>query len=57
MPLHTLAAELDYPDVESLLVAVADHVVSAEDVARRLIEQVDSGAIEAAVAAAALPRP
>jgi len=57
MPLHTLAAELGYPDVESLLVAVADHVVSAEEIAGRLIEQVDSGSIEAAVAAAALPRP
>jgi GTP pyrophosphokinase len=51
-PLVTLAEELDYPDVDSLLMAVADHVLAAEDVAEQLIKQVDSAAIEAAVAAA-----
>jgi len=52
MPLLALAAELGYPDLETLLVAVADHVVSAEDAARRLIEIVDSGSVEAALAEA-----
>ena len=51
-PLVTLAEQLGYPDVDSLLVAVADHVRSAEEVAQQLIEQVDSAAIEAAAAAA-----
>ena len=39
MPLMSLATAMGYPDVETLLVAVADHVVSAEHIAERLIEQ------------------
>ncbi|HEX6873356.1 MAG TPA: HD domain-containing protein [Micromonosporaceae bacterium] len=52
VPLLALAEQLGYPDAESLLVAVADHVVAANEVAQRLIDQVDGGAVEAAVAAA-----
>ena len=52
-PLATLADELGYPDVDHLLVAVADHVLAADEVAEQLIQQVDNAAIEAAVAAAA----
>jgi GTP pyrophosphokinase len=48
-PLLTLACELGYPDLEALLVAVADHKVPAGDIAQRLIDQVDSGAADAAV--------
>jgi GTP pyrophosphokinase len=51
-PLVALAEELGYPDVDHLLMAVADHKLAAGDVAEQLIEQVDSAAIEAAVAAA-----
>jgi GTP pyrophosphokinase len=58
MPLLTLSVELGFPDLEALLIAVADQVVSAEKVADRLIEQVDSGALSAAVAATtAMRRP
>jgi guanosine-3',5'-bis(diphosphate) 3'-pyrophosphohydrolase len=53
VPLLTLASALHYPDVESLLVAVADHTVPAADVAQRLIDQVDNAAVEAAIAARA----
>jgi GTP pyrophosphokinase len=56
MPLMSLADEMGYPDLESLLVAVADHAVSAGTVADRLIERVDSGAVEAAVAAVTATR-
>jgi GTP pyrophosphokinase len=56
MPLVSLAEALGYPDLKTLLVAVADHVVTAEEIADRLIREVDSGAIEAAVAAAAAGR-
>ena len=55
MPLLVLAGELGYPDVDTLLVAIADHVVSAEEVAKRLIHQVDGGSMEAAVAATTPP--
>jgi GTP pyrophosphokinase len=55
MPLLVLAVELGYPDVDTLLVAIADHVVSAEDIANRLIHQVDGGSMEAAVTAAPPP--
>jgi GTP pyrophosphokinase len=55
MPLLVLAGELGYPDVDTMLVAIADHVVSAEEIATRLIHQVDSGSVEAAVAAATPP--
>jgi guanosine-3',5'-bis(diphosphate) 3'-pyrophosphohydrolase len=48
-PLLELAASLGYPDVETLLVAVADHVLSAKEIAGRLIDLVDSGSIEAAL--------
>jgi guanosine-3',5'-bis(diphosphate) 3'-pyrophosphohydrolase len=40
-PLRILAEQLDYPDVDALLVAVADHRVSAHDVVARLIAMVD----------------
>ena len=45
-PLITLADELGYPDVDQLLVAVADHDLAAGDVAQQLIQQVDNAAIE-----------
>ena len=44
-PLLALAAELGYPDLETLCVAVADHVVAADEIADTLIEQVD-GAVD-----------
>ncbi len=56
-PLLALAADLGYPDVETLCVAVADHVVSAAEVAQQLIEHVDGAAERAALAAAAARRP
>ncbi len=56
MPLLTLATELGFPDLERLLVAVADHDVAAADIAQRLIDQVDGGSIEAALAAAPAAR-
>ena len=56
MPLISLAADLGYPDLESLLVAVADHALDAATVADRLIEEVDNGAVEAAVAAVTAAR-
>jgi len=40
-PLKTLTAELGYPDLESLLLAVADHRLPAAEVAERLIAIVD----------------
>jgi GTP pyrophosphokinase len=52
MPLLSLAAKLGFPDIETLCVAVADRTHSAEDIAAHLIHQVDSGSIEAVVAAA-----
>jgi GTP pyrophosphokinase len=52
-PLVALADERGYPDLENLLVAVADHAVSAEEVAERLIQQVDGAALDAVNAAAA----
>jgi GTP pyrophosphokinase len=55
MPLLVLAGELGFPDVDTLLVAIADHAVSVEDVAKRLIRQVDGGSMEAAVAATTPP--
>jgi GTP diphosphokinase / guanosine-3',5'-bis(diphosphate) 3'-diphosphatase len=54
-PLLSLAEELGYPDVDTLLVAIADHAISAEEAAERLINQVDGGSVEAAVAATATP--
>jgi len=50
--LLALTAELGYPDLEALCVAVADHTVSAEEIAKRLIEQVEGEAIQAAVTSA-----
>jgi GTP pyrophosphokinase len=44
-PLVQLAAALGYPDLETLLVAVADHRLDAATVAERLIELVDGGAV------------
>nr|WP_240939765.1 HD domain-containing protein [Planosporangium flavigriseum] len=41
LPLIRLAAKLGYPDVETLLVAVADHKLSAPEVVDRLIASVD----------------
>ena len=55
MPLLVLAGELGYPDVDTLLGAIADHGVSAEEVAKRRIHQVDGGSMEAAVAATTPP--
>jgi GTP pyrophosphokinase len=54
MPLLALCDELGYPDMDSLLVATADKVIGAGDIAERLIEQVDSGAVEAALTGAAM---
>jgi GTP pyrophosphokinase len=41
-PLRTVAAEMGYPDAESLAVAVVDRQVSADDVADRLVGSVDT---------------
>jgi GTP diphosphokinase / guanosine-3',5'-bis(diphosphate) 3'-diphosphatase len=41
LPLMRLAIQLGFPDLETLLVAVADHKVSANTVVDRLIETVD----------------
>src|SRR5439155_14131618 len=41
MPLVRLSADLGYPDLETLLVAVADHTVTADEVVERLIATVD----------------
>ncbi|HET8684271.1 MAG TPA: HD domain-containing protein [Micromonosporaceae bacterium] len=43
VPLVRLAFQLGYPDLESLLVAVAAHTVSAEQVVEELIASVDHG--------------
>jgi GTP diphosphokinase / guanosine-3',5'-bis(diphosphate) 3'-diphosphatase len=40
-PLHALAVELGYPDLEALLVAVADRRESAEELVARMIAVVD----------------
>ncbi len=50
--LLTVSAELGYPDPEALCVAVADHTVSADEIAERLIEHVEGAAIQAAVSGA-----
>jgi hypothetical protein len=55
MPLATLAESMGYPDVKTLLIAVADHAVEAAEIAERLIHQVDGGSVEAAVAAQGSP--
>jgi GTP diphosphokinase / guanosine-3',5'-bis(diphosphate) 3'-diphosphatase len=57
MPLVSLAGLLGYRDTDTLYVAVADHVVSAESIAETLIDHVDGGSIEAAIAAAPNRRP
>jgi guanosine-3',5'-bis(diphosphate) 3'-pyrophosphohydrolase len=54
-PMLDLCAELGYPDVDSMLVAVADHDLAATSVARDLVDRVDNGAVQAALAAA-IPR-
>jgi GTP diphosphokinase / guanosine-3',5'-bis(diphosphate) 3'-diphosphatase len=56
-PLVALSAELGYPDLETLCVAVADHAIAADEIARQLIAQVDGAAEQAALAAAAARRP
>jgi guanosine-3',5'-bis(diphosphate) 3'-pyrophosphohydrolase len=56
LPLVALAGQLGYPDTDSLLIAVADHTVSAADIAKQLINEVDGGSVEAAVAASAPTR-
>jgi guanosine-3',5'-bis(diphosphate) 3'-pyrophosphohydrolase len=43
--LQAVAADLGYPDPETLCVAVADHVVTAAHVVDRLIEQVEGAAV------------
>jgi GTP pyrophosphokinase len=40
-PLMTLATELGFPDLEALLVAIAEHRLSAEDLVERMIASVD----------------
>ncbi len=40
-PLMTLAAELGYPDMEALLVAVAEHRISPDDLVEKMIAAVD----------------
>ena len=52
MPLRALASDLGYSDVRGLLVAVADHEISAVTVAERLINVVDGGAVQAVLTAA-----
>jgi GTP pyrophosphokinase len=49
LPLLNLANELGYPDLESMCVAICDHVLPAGEVADRLIDKVD-GAVSAALA-------
>jgi GTP pyrophosphokinase len=56
-PLLDILADLGYPDAETLCVAVADHAIAADEVARQLIAQVDGAAERAALAAAAARRP
>jgi guanosine-3',5'-bis(diphosphate) 3'-pyrophosphohydrolase len=56
-PLVALSAELGYPDLETLCVAVADHAIAADEIARQLIAQVDGAAEQAALAAATIRRP
>jgi GTP pyrophosphokinase len=56
-PMLSLSVELSFADVESMLVAVADHQLDAGRVARLLIERVDGGAVQAAVAASVARRP
>jgi GTP pyrophosphokinase len=46
LPLLALAGDLGYHDVETLLLAVADHVEQAAEIAERLIEQVDNAALD-----------
>ncbi len=41
LPLVRLLPRLDFPDLETLLVAVADHVRTADDVVDELIALVD----------------
>jgi GTP pyrophosphokinase len=47
--LRTVTAELGFPDPETLCVAVADHTISAAEIADQLIEHVEGAAIQAAV--------
>jgi GTP pyrophosphokinase len=42
-PLMALADELGYPDMEALLVAVAEHRVAPDQLVERMITAVDSG--------------
>jgi GTP pyrophosphokinase len=56
-PMLALSVELGYPDVESMLAAVADHERDAAEIARLLVERVDGGAVQAAVAASVVRRP
>jgi guanosine-3',5'-bis(diphosphate) 3'-pyrophosphohydrolase len=44
-PLMTLAADLGYPDLEALLVAVAEHRISPEELVERMIAAVDRGPV------------
>jgi GTP diphosphokinase / guanosine-3',5'-bis(diphosphate) 3'-diphosphatase len=46
LPLVRLAGRLGYPDLETLLVSVADHRLPADEVVERLIAQVDHAAGE-----------
>jgi GTP pyrophosphokinase len=43
--LHAVTAALGYPDVHTLCVAVADHLIPAAQVADLLIEQVEGPAV------------
>jgi GTP diphosphokinase / guanosine-3',5'-bis(diphosphate) 3'-diphosphatase len=51
-PLLDLATELGYPNLEAMCVAIADHAAAADEIADKLIEQVDGAALKAAAMAA-----
>ncbi len=40
--LHAIADDLDFPDLDALFVAIGDRRLSATDVAKRLIDQIDN---------------
>jgi guanosine-3',5'-bis(diphosphate) 3'-pyrophosphohydrolase len=41
MPLRTLADDLGYPDLETMLVAIVDRTISPDEVVEQLIALVD----------------
>jgi GTP pyrophosphokinase len=50
VPLHEVATGLGYPDLDALLVAVADHKLSADTVVDELIKSVDTRQLDERVA-------